>query len=429
MLLDSDFSGYSDPQNIDIQTRENGNEIFKLKYPHCVFNHDPIYNYDSNVDIFAKILQERVDAFRQALTKNRPILFIHFSDVPLPREALECFKVFLDRNGLQHKLLIIVSDQKNYSLARDGDIFTVYSKLNTKLQTINGKDIAWHQSERRWSPERFEAEREIAEAIVTIISEHFPEKTAGEIIRLEDASEAERKKLVHEVAAEYNVKEYLKELKAKAGLSEADGASRKVGAVVMNCNPFTLGHRHLIERAAAEVDRLIVFVVEEDLSYFKFADRFNLVCESTADLKNVMVVRSGKFIISTVTLPGYFTRDNPDLSKFDASVDLDFFGEYIAPALGVTVRFAGEEPLDKVTKQYNDAMCLMLPRYGVEFAIIPRLESEGEAISASRVRTLLETYDFDAIEKLVPKTTLRYLQEKFMTESPLHSSIGKNPAQ
>ena len=37
--------------------------------------------------------------------------------------------------------------------------------------------------------------------------------------------------------------------------------SGTVGAIVMNCNPFTMGHRYLIETAASQVDRLYVFVL------------------------------------------------------------------------------------------------------------------------------------------------------------------------
>lgn len=40
----------------------------------------------------------------------------------------------------------------------------------------------------------------------------------------------------------------------------------RIGGIVMNCNPFTLGHRYLIEQSASKVDKLFIFVVEEDKS-------------------------------------------------------------------------------------------------------------------------------------------------------------------
>jgi [citrate (pro-3S)-lyase] ligase len=185
------------------------------------------------------------------------------------------------------------------------------------------------------------------------------------------------------------------------------------GAIVMNCNPFTLGHRYLIEYAMSKVDNLYIFVVEEDKSYFKFKDRIELVRQGTADLANVRVIPSGQYIISRETFGLYFEKDQNQNAEIDCSQDVELFAEHIAPAMNIEIRFAGEEPLDNVTKQYNDTMRRILPRYGVRFEIIPRLETDGEVISASKVRKLLENKDFDAIAKLVPKTTLDYLKRNY----------------
>jgi [citrate (pro-3S)-lyase] ligase len=192
--------------------------------------------------------------------------------------------------------------------------------------------------------------------------------------------------------------------------SDAPGAS---GAIVMNCNPFTNGHRHLVERAASEVGVLYVFVVEEDRSLFKFADRFELVRAGLSDLKNVKVLKSGKFIISTVTFPEYFTKDSAREIAIDASLDLGLFARYIAPSLGIGVRFAGSEPIDEVTRQYNRAMRETLPKNGVKFVEYERIGREGEPISASRVRALLEEKKFDEIKPLVPDITYKYLLRNF----------------
>ena len=187
----------------------------------------------------------------------------------------------------------------------------------------------------------------------------------------------------------------------------------KIGAIVMNCNPFTLGHRYLIEYASSRVDRLYIFAVEEDKSYFPFKDRIELMQQGTADLPNVTVIPSGKFIVSALTFTDYFGKAELQDKTIDASMDLEIFGQYIAPALGITVRFAGEEPLDKVTKQYNEHMRRILPKYGVKFEEVPRKEEKGGVISASRVRKLLETKDFAEIQSLVPRTTYDYLIKRF----------------
>ena len=183
----------------------------------------------------------------------------------------------------------------------------------------------------------------------------------------------------------------------------------QIGALVMNCNPFTLGHQYLVEYAAARVDKLYVFVVEEDKSEFPFADRIELVRQGVQRFSNVEVLPSGKFIISQTTFSGYFNKAELQDVQVDSSEDVEIFGREIAPTLGITVRFAGEEPTDNVTRQYNETMKEILPRYGVEFCEIPRKEINGEPISASKVRAALKVGDFDKIKTLVPDTTFKYL--------------------
>ena len=185
------------------------------------------------------------------------------------------------------------------------------------------------------------------------------------------------------------------------------------GSIVMNCNPFTKGHRYLIENAAKQVDTLYIFVVEEDKSFFPFEDRLMLVCNGVKDLGNVIVLPSGKFMISSLTFPEYFIKeDNRDV-VIDTSNDLRLFGEKIAPKLEITKRFAGEEPNDNVTNQYNNAMKQILPEYGIDFIEIPRVQKDGLPISASLVRKYLKEMQWEKISELVPETTYEYLFQKY----------------
>lgn len=183
-----------------------------------------------------------------------------------------------------------------------------------------------------------------------------------------------------------------------------------VGAIVMNCNPFTLGHRYLIEQAAKQCAHLILFVVEEDRSFFPFKDRMALVEAGTSDLKNVTVLPSGAFIISSLTFSEYFNKSQLQERSVDASMDVHIFASEIAPCLHITARFLGEEPIDQVTNQYNQEMKELLPRYGIEVVETSRLEIEGRPISASWVRDCLEKRDFDTIRKLTPPATCEYLR-------------------
>lgn len=129
-----------------------------------------------------------------------------------------------------------------------------------------------------------------------------------------------------------------------------------VGAVVMNCNPFTFGHRYLIEKALEECTYLIVFVVEEDKSIFSFEDRLSLVDAGTKDLDNVIIIPSGRFVLSSLTFSEYFNKSKMQDRVIDTSLDVTIFAREIAPCLHITKRFVGEEPFDSVTRQYNETM-------------------------------------------------------------------------
>lgn len=189
------------------------------------------------------------------------------------------------------------------------------------------------------------------------------------------------------------------------GVKENVNEKQTVGAIVMNCNPFTYGHRHLIEYAAKQVDFLYIFVVEEDRSFFKFEDRLWMVRQGTADLSNIVVVPSGKWVLSYETMPIYFEKARKQEAQVDASRDLEIFGRYIAPALSIRKRFVGDEPTDKVTRQYNEQMQEILGHFDVELDIIPRKEQNGMAISASKVRRHMQDGNWEAVKQLVPETT------------------------
>jgi Citrate lyase synthetase len=185
------------------------------------------------------------------------------------------------------------------------------------------------------------------------------------------------------------------------------------GSIVMNCNPFTFGHRKLIEMAAASVDFLYVFVVEEDRSVFTFDDRFKLIELGTKDLKNVIVLPSGNFIISALTFPEYFIKDSIKDVVIDTSLDIELFAKYIAPTLNIKIRFVGQEPFDPITRQYNQTMRDILPCYGIQFVEFPRFEVSDIPVSASYIRNLLKDRNWKEIARMVPESTMSFLKEKF----------------
>ena len=188
---------------------------------------------------------------------------------------------------------------------------------------------------------------------------------------------------------------------------EASGGT--VGAAVMNCNPFTLGHRYLIETAAKQCDRLYVFVLSEDKSQFPAADRLALVQQGVAALSNVTVLPTGPYLISSATFPTYFLKDRESAQAVQCLLDIEIFTRYFVPKFGIHRRFVGTEPLSPMTNMYNEALKAHLPSHGVEVIEIPRLETGDEPISASRVRSLLGTNQPELLRTLVPQSTFDYL--------------------
>lgn len=201
------------------------------------------------------------------------------------------------------------------------------------------------------------------------------------------------------------IKDYLSSLP----IAEHTGT---VGAAIMNCNPFTKGHRYLIETAAAECDRLYVFILSEDKSEFSFADRLEMVKRGTADLANVTILPTGPYLISSATFPTYFLKDREQAETIHCQLDIAIFTKYYAPKLGITRRYVGTEPLSPMTAQYNAALKAHLPAKGIALREIPRLELDGAPVSASAVRRLLSDKQLDALKTLVPETTYTYLTKE-----------------
>ena len=183
--------------------------------------------------------------------------------------------------------------------------------------------------------------------------------------------------------------------------------SDDVGAIVMNCDPFTLGHRHLIETAAEQCKKVYVFVLSEDRGTFTAEERLTMVKNGTAHLDNVTVLPTGPYLISTATFPSYFLKDQTCIGEVHCRLDIAVFSEYYIPRFGITRRFVGEEPFCEVTRQYNEALKRFLP---IPVTEIPRFETEGTPVSASHVRRLLKDGDTHAAATLVPATTAEFFK-------------------
>ena len=196
-----------------------------------------------------------------------------------------------------------------------------------------------------------------------------------------------------------------------AGLPKAEAAG-KIGAAVMHCNPFTLGHRYLIETAAKECDHLYVFVLSEAGAMFSPEDRMAMVKAGTADLPNVTVLPTGPYLISSATFPTYFLKEKDQLPQSQCRLDIAIFTRYFVPHFGITHRFVGTEPFSPSTNLYNGELKVLLPPADVAVQELPRLETSSGAVSASAVRQLLDEKKYAEAAALLPETTVQILKEK-----------------
>lgn len=198
------------------------------------------------------------------------------------------------------------------------------------------------------------------------------------------------------------IEDYCRYLRSIEMVSQQTG---QCGVIVMNANPFTLGHRYLIEQAMQKVAHLFVIAVKEEVSMFSCHERLSMIRQGCAGLQRVTVCEGSDYAISAATFPTYFLKELSEASETQMRLDLDLFRRHIMPALNATVRFVGSEPTDALTCRYNKLMREMLP----QVEMIERKTFEGNVISASAVRKALDEGSLKRALPLVPTTTVPYL--------------------
>jgi [citrate (pro-3S)-lyase] ligase len=212
--------------------------------------------------------------------------------------------------------------------------------------------------------------------------------------------------------------DYLKRLRG----DRPDGAA----AIVMNANPFTRGHRYLVEQASATVSTLYVIAVREDRSTFSYEERLAMIQAGCKGLENVVVVEGSDYAISELTFPTYFLKQVTDATDTHITLDLDLFARHIAPALGVTTRYVGSEPIDELTARYNELMQELLPQHGISVKTVKRLEQDGQPVSASRMRQALASGSLSQAAALVPQSTVSCLIAHLATDA-LRAELNTTP--
>ncbi len=206
-----------------------------------------------------------------------------------------------------------------------------------------------------------------------------------------------------------NYKSYLKSKKA-------DLNSQNTASIVVNCNPFTIGHKYLIEKAASENDILYLFVVEEEKSVFNFQTRWKLIKDGTKHLKNVVMLKGGNYIVSSATFPSYFLKNEKVdfIIQKQTELDVNVFVKHIAPVLDIKKRYVGTEIYSKTTAEYNRAMKKILTANNIQLIEIERLAlgSVDNYVSASKVRKAIKEDRLNEILDFLPDSTKNFLLSK-----------------
>lgn len=203
---------------------------------------------------------------------------------------------------------------------------------------------------------------------------------------------------------------YLEKIKKETPQNALD-ETKKIGAVVMNCNPFTLGHRYLLEQAAQKCDYVHVFILADKRSSIPAEKRFELVKQGSRGIKNLILHQTSDYMVSAATFPTYFIKDKIKAKKVNCKLDVELFAEKIAPWLHIAHRFVGTEPHCEVTDAYNQTMKELLPNYNIELVEIARMRNVDGIISASTVRENVKKKNWGMVKKMVPETTYHYLKE------------------
>jgi [citrate (pro-3S)-lyase] ligase len=194
-----------------------------------------------------------------------------------------------------------------------------------------------------------------------------------------------------------------------------DSITNRIASIVVNCNPFTNGHKYLIEKAANENEWVYLFVVQEDFTAFPFEIRWKLIKEGISHLKNVIMIPGGDYVVSGKTFPYYFLKeiDEKERTAKQGELDIDIFRQYITPVLGITKRYVGTEAYCKTTAAYNQAMKKLLPEKGVEIIELERIKetvkNENQFISASKIRSAIQNNELELYLDFIPEVTRKFL--------------------
>ena len=203
--------------------------------------------------------------------------------------------------------------------------------------------------------------------------------------------------------------------------SEEINISDDTSLVIINANPFTFGHRYLVELASRRSSHVIVLVIqgrpesggkgnhEETGIVFPFSDRLEMTGRCLSDMENITVLPSGPYLISRDDFPEGFLSDT--MGKVPAHAALDAMVIcHICNSLGIRKIFAGDEPRDEMSEIHLNALRQACLKDRIMLRVAERKRLGEKYISSSMVRQDIADGRTDEIRMLVPDTVLEYIR-------------------
>lgn len=181
-------------------------------------------------------------------------------------------------------------------------------------------------------------------------------------------------------------------------------------AVVVNADPFTVGHLALVEQAARLGDTVYVFVTSEGRFQLPLKTRLELARLGTAHLANATVIETGPYALGRATFPAYFLTQGEEIDLVRMDLDGELFGKHLAAAFQIVTRVVGSEPSDPVSRRYNQRLRQRLNQWNIQLLEIERIRFGDRWVDTRRARQALAAGDMAALGGLVPETTLSRLQ-------------------
>ena len=102
------------------------------------------------------------------------------------------------------------------------------------------------------------------------------------------------------------------------------------GVIVMNCNPFTLGHKYLVEYASRQVDNLYIIPLLDSSAGFNYEERREMICRCSSFRKNRYADARLRVMI---LFHSYYSFLDPDRSRFFSASDTGTMDTYSLPSI------------------------------------------------------------------------------------------------